>query len=277
MLPKKSAKAGCFPCFSRDCLPGDSMHKVSVSHERLSPNARQEYRRHRYLFCSALICALIILAFVLVLDRSTAMAVDPTPTATPPIGGDLPGGRGQPGAINASQQNAADAAPGYCPSSGGSTQYENITNAILTPNGDGTMKLQLNVFIANPEGCVAGQECPSYDASPEHVNAWIDWNGDKQWDEAERVMDKDLTGYLAINYAGTMAGISQFSIPATFTETTWLRANLGYLHDPNDACEVSWQWGNVLDQQVLLHPPKIKEIKVMGSKDVNNPMTTYDV
>ncbi len=76
---------------------------------------------------------------------------------------------------------------------------------------------------------MAGQECPSYDPSPEHVNAWIDWNGDKVWDASERVMDKDLTGFTAINYFGTMTGISQFTIPAVFTETTWLRANLGYL------------------------------------------------
>ena len=184
------------------------MHKFSVCHELLSPNAKQENRLHRLLFCKAMICPLIILAFVLVLDRSTATAVDATPAATPAISNDRHGGRRQPDTISASQQNAAGAAPGYCPSSGGSTQYEHISNAILTPNGDGTMKLQVNVFIANPEGCVAGQECPSYDPSPEHVNAWIDWNGDKKWDEAERVMDKDLTGYLAINYGGTMTGIS---------------------------------------------------------------------
>ncbi|MCE7983042.1 MAG: hypothetical protein DYG89_17800 [Caldilinea sp. CFX5] len=227
-------------------------------------------------FNKAISCLLLIMAFVLAADGSTAMAVDPTPTAIP-TSSDPSNGRGQPNNINASQQHGADAAPGYCPSSGGSSEFERITAAILTPNGDGTMKLQVNVFIANPEKCVAGQECPSYDPSPEHVNAWIDWNGDKKWDAAERVMDKTLTGYLAINYNGTMTGISQFTMPATFTETTWLRANVGYLHDPNDACEVSWQWGNVLDQPLVLRPPKIKAIKVTGSKDVNHPMTTYDV
>ena len=253
------------------------MQKFSIGNALLFPNPKQVHRLHYLLFCKAMIVAFIVLAFAFVVDRSTATAADAAPTATPTNSSEQLGGRGQPNASRASRPNAAAAAPGYCPASGGSTQYENITNAILTPNGDGTMKLQVNVFIANPKGCVAGQECPSYDASPEHVNAWIDWNGDKKWDDGERVMDKDLTGYAAINYAGTMTGISQFAIPATFTETTWLRANLGYLDDPNDACQVSWSWGNVVDQQVLLKAPQIKEIKVAGSKDVNNPMTTYDV
>ena len=252
------------------------MQKFSVCLVLLSTTAKQETKLHRLLLCKAIFCALIIMAFVFILDLSTATAVDATPTSTP-TSSDPHRGRGEPNTISASQQNATGAAPGYCSSSGGSTQFENITNAILTPNGDGTMKLQVNVFIANPDGCVAGQECPSYDPSPEHVNAWIDWNGDKQWADAERVMDKDLTGYLGINYAGTMTGISQFAIPATFTQTTWLRANLGWSHDPNDACEVSWAWGNVVDQPVLLKAPQVKEIKVIGSKDVNNPMTTYDV
>jgi len=220
---------------------------------------------------------LITLAFACVVGQSKVSAADATPTVTPSISRLHRNGRGQPSKLIASQPNAASAAPGYCPSSGGSTQFERITNAIVTPNGDGTMKLQVNVYIANPEGCVSGQECPSYDPSPEHVNAWIDWNGDKQWDASERVMDRDLTGFLAINYAGTMTGISQFTIPGTFTESTWLRANVGYLHDPNDACEVSWQWGSVFDQPVLLKAPQIKSIKATGGKDANNLMTTYDV
>ena len=48
---------------------------------------------------------------------------------------------------------------------------------------------------------------------------------------------------------------------------------------------VSWEdamaycrWlSKVTDQPVTLKVPKIKEVKVAGSKDPNNPMTTYDV
>jgi len=170
-----------------------------------------------------------------------------------------------------------DPAPEYCSSTGGSTSYENISNITITPNADGTMQMKVDVFIANPEGCTAGTPCPSYDNSPEYVNAWIDWNGDKVWDSSERVLDKALTGYLTINYGGTMSTIAQITPPATFTETTWLRANLGWSFDPNDACTSTWEWGNVVDQQLTLSAPKIKEIKISGSKDPKHPMTTYDV
>ena len=150
-------------------------------------------------FSAAIFCALGILALSFIFGGATAKAVDAAPTATP-IGTPTAGSsssstRHPPATFSPSQASAASAAPGYCSSTGGSPQYENISGAFLTPNGDGTMKLQLNVFIANPEGCVAGQECPSYDPSPEHVNAWIDWNGDKVWDPSERVMDKDLFGH----------------------------------------------------------------------------------
>ncbi|MCB0128243.1 MAG: hypothetical protein KDE58_38520, partial [Caldilineaceae bacterium] len=228
------------------------MQKFSVHHALLRPIARQEDHLRWRFFCQFFLAALILVVMICGVKRSTAIADDTLPTATSTSTPEGPNTRGLTHPVSASQPTVVSAASGYCPSNGGSSEFERITNAILTPNGDGTMRLQVNVFIANPEGCVAGQECPTYEASPEHVNAWIDWNGDKQWDASERVMDKDLTGYSAINYAGTMTGISQFAIPATFTNTTWLRANVGYLHDPNDACELSWQYGNVLDQPVRL-------------------------
>lgn len=232
-------------------------------------------------FSAAIFCALAILALSSFFGGSTALAVDGAPTATP-IGNPIAGSgsnstRRLPAPFSATQVSAASAAPGYCSSIGGSTEFERITGASLTPNGDGTMKLQVNVFITNAEGCPAGQECPAYEATPEYVNAWIDWNGDKIWDPSERVMDKELTGFTAINYFGTMTGISQFTIPAAFTETTWLRTNLGYRYDPNVPCEAAWDWGSVLDQPVLLKAPKVKDITVTGSKDASNPMTTYGV
>jgi hypothetical protein len=209
------------------------------------------------------------MVFSFAVNQPIATAMNVTPTAAPATSAKQPRmpeplsalRAAQLPAARAAQLPAASAAPGYCPSSGGSTQFERIGSAALISNGDGTMRLQVNVIIANPEGCVPGQECPSYDPSPEHVNAWVDWNGDKTWDPSEHVMDKDLTGYLGINFAGTMTGISQFVIPATITETTWLRVNLGYLHDPNDPCEASWTWGGVSDQQVLLNVPTITAIK----------------
>lgn len=91
-------------------------------------------------------------------------------------------------------------APGYCDSLGGSTSFESIRSVTLTPNPDGTYRLVVQVFIANPTGCKVGKECPEYDNSPEFVNVWIDWNGDGNWDDSERVLDAALTGYFNINY-----------------------------------------------------------------------------
>lgn len=234
--------------------------------------ARARLRRRVRLNPAAKITLLLALALLCLLaaDSRPAWAAEPGPDAPRPT----------PDAAapaSAAGFTTLAAAPGYCPSAGGDTNYERITNVILTDNNDGTMKMQVDVFIANPQGCVAGEECPSYDPSPENVNAWIDWNGDKVWDASEQVLDKALTGYLAINYGGTMTGIAQFPIPAGITETTWLRANLGWSVDPNDACTPSWAWGNVVDQAVALKVPKVKEVKVEGSKDPKNPMTTYDV
>lgn len=169
-----------------------------------------------------------------------------------------------------------NAAPGYCSSSGGSTSYEYISNVSLTPNPGGTMKLTVQVFIANPGGCTAGEPCEQYDPSPEYVNVWIDWNGDKTWDASERVMDKALTGYLSINYRGTMTAVTQFTLPASeiTSEPTWMRANLGWDHDPNDPCESSWTWGNVVDKQLHLGAPEIKSITAKGIDAAGDNPTT---
>jgi hypothetical protein len=183
----------------------------------------------------------------------------------------------EPGLTGTSGSNAS---PGYCSSSGGNTSYEYINSIALTPTPSGAMKLVVQVYIANPGGCIAGEPCEEYDPSPEYVNVWIDWNGDKTWDASEKVMDKALTGYLSINYRGTMTAVTQFTPPVTgiTTEPTWLRANLGWDHDPNDPCESSWEWGNVLDKELHLKSPEIKSISAKGvGTDGDNPTTGKQV
>lgn len=64
--------------------------------------------------------------------------------------------------------SGAVAAPGYCSSSGGGTSYESINSVSLAPNPGGTMKLTVQVIIANPDGCSAGEPCGTYDSSPEY-------------------------------------------------------------------------------------------------------------
>lgn len=167
------------------------------------------------------------------------------------------------------------AAPGYCSSSGGSTAYEYIQNIALTQHQSGTYQLIADIFIANPESCISGLPCPSYDNSPEYVNVWIDWNGDQVWDSSEQVMDLALTGYQSINYQGTMTAVGQFSPPVGATSVpTWLRANLGWETDPNDPCALSWTWGHVTDIAVNLYAPVIEAITAIGVGTVDEQPET---
>ncbi|MBW2663014.1 MAG: hypothetical protein JRD93_13715 [Deltaproteobacteria bacterium] len=167
-------------------------------------------------------------------------------------------------------------APGYCSSSGGSHLYEYIEDAYYTQMTDDTISITVEIYIANPDNCVSGEECPQYDDSPEYVNAWIDWNGDQTFEESERVLDVDLTGYLGINYYGTMSTSTIVSVPEGAVDTTYMRVNLGWDYDPNDPCKVSWIWGDIVDRVVSprIAVPNIDEIIVTGIPETKNPMTS---
>jgi hypothetical protein len=171
-------------------------------------------------------------------------------------------------------------APGYCISNGGSTAYEYISSVDYTLNPSGTMIITVDIFIDNPGGCTYGNPCPEYDPSPEYVNAWIDWDGDGDFEAHERVLDEDLTGYGAINYFGTMTTSTIVTIPDGAVDMTWMRVNLGWDHDPDDPCELSWTWGDVYDEKVstLTDFPFIEDIIVHGpAGDDANPTTTHPV
>ena len=171
-------------------------------------------------------------------------------------------------------------ASGYCPSNGGNTAYEYICGANYTKYPTGTMAITVEIFIANPTGCAYGDPCPEYDNSPEYVNAWIDWDGDGVWEAHERVIDADLIGYHDLNYYGTMTTSAIVTIPPGSANTTWMRVNLGWNHDPNDPCELSWTWGDVFDERVSTETdlPQIEDIIVTGPPgNEADPMTTFPV
>lgn len=159
-----------------------------------------------------------------------------------------------------------ESAPGYCSSSGGSTYYESISSADIIQQSGGNLLITIDIFIANPTGCIAGSPCPEYDSSPEYINGWIDWNGNQIFEAHEKILDEALTGYLAINYQGTMTKAVSVAIPPNAVETTWMRVNLGWAHDPNNPCEQYWTWGNVYDRQVQIKKTRIKKLDAL--KDV---------
>lgn len=207
-------------------------------------------------------CALRTLALIASLlaisARPSVSASGRTLPATPPSG------------------PAALAAPGYCSSTGGSTAYESITNVSLTRLPGNALRVQVDVYIANPQGCTAGNPCPSYDPSPENVNVWIDWNGDHVWDASEKVMDQAGSGYLNINYQGTMTFLTTVVIPPTAVGETWLRASLGWGSDPDTPCISSWTWGNVFDRVVRFEKLAVTSISATGAEtrmqDVSDPV-----
>ena len=130
------------------------------------------------------------------------------------------------------------------------------------------MTITVNVYIANPSGCTYGEPCPSYDSSPEYVHVWVDWNGDKVFGDDEQVINDALTGYLNINYRGTMVSSHVVTVPSDAANHTWMRANLGWSSygDPcNNPCSSSWSWGSVIDKEIgILTPPSIKDINITG-------------
>jgi hypothetical protein len=145
----------------------------------------------------------------------------------------------------------ASSATGYCPSFGGSHSFEYISDVKYKLNFDNTMVITIKIYIVNPGGCVSGAPCPTYDSSPEYVNAWIDWNGDKDFDDpGEKVIDEALTGYTEINYTGNMSISKIITIPSDSVGSTWMRVNLGWGYDPNDPCQSSWGFGDVVDKEV---------------------------
>lgn len=172
---------------------------------------------------------------------------------------------------------STSSAPGYCDSVGGSHIYEYILDVDYTQMTEDTMAITVEIYIANPTGCTSGDPCPEYDESPEYINGWIDWDGDQVFDSDERVLDVALTGYLGINYYGTMSTSTIVTIPESVAgNLTWMRVNLGWDHDPNDPCEYSWTWGDIVDRLVAIgmEVPQIDEIIVTGIPDANNPTTS---
>jgi len=182
-----------------------------------------------------------------------------------------PAPEGQPSLLS----STTPPAPGYCPSFGGSVYWESINDVVVVENSDGTLTIKVDVWIANPSGCVSGEPCPAYETNPEYVNAWIDFDGNGSWDPNERVMDAVLNDYTrVVNFRGVMHTESVTAVPPNAVRPTWLRVNLGWGYDPNDPCEDDWSYGNVRDKEVL-STVKVAELWSQGDvpiREVQNPV-----
>lgn len=162
----------------------------------------------------------------------------------------------------------------YCASDGGDTSYEYIQGVTTSIISEGVLAITVEIFIANPSNCTSGNPCPEYDDSPEYINAWIDWNGNNIFDSNEKVINAALTGYSGINFSGTMSTSTVVNIPGDAVGLTWIRVNLGWGDDPNDPCQLSWGYGNVLDKEVIIlnNPPEIEDITIIGTGEGVNPI-----
>ncbi len=163
---------------------------------------------------------------------------------------------------------------GYCPSNGGWLDYENIQSITYHVDGD-SISFDVVVWISNPTGCTVGSECVVYDFSPEHINGWIDWNGDSLWnDYTEQVLDLNLTDYLTIDYHGQMPGGGRAQIPAQHVEEPMMRVNLGWtglwggIQDP---CADRWAWGDVKDLKInLSRKYDVTKLTVSGGNKIKD-------
>ncbi|MCB1121555.1 MAG: hypothetical protein KJT03_08405, partial [Verrucomicrobiae bacterium] len=143
-------------------------------------------------------------------------------------------------------------APGYPPTSGGSHQYEYIATASVEKINDTTAYFEVIIFLVNPTGCTTGSECKEYDESPQFVNVWADWNGDKVFEENEQIMAEAGTGYGAIGYSGNMRLSAKATIPPLVATGSYFRVMHGWNTSPGPTLE-GWKWGDARDFPLDIH------------------------
>ncbi|MCU7513908.1 MAG: T9SS type A sorting domain-containing protein [Ignavibacteria bacterium] len=168
-----------------------------------------------------------------------------------------------------------DGAPGYCAPGSHSTTYESINSVKVKETFTG-IEITVVVNITNPYGCVANNPCQSYDASPENINVWIDWDGDKTWGNRpdEYVIHEGMKGYAIGFDSHLMTLIKDVKVPADAKRPAWMRVNLGWGYDPTDPCQADWTYGDVKDYPILwgLNITEISAIGNIELKDVPKPL-----
>lgn len=60
-----------------------------------------------------------------------------------------------------------------------------------------------------------------------------------------------------------MTASSIVTIPENAVSETWMRVNLGWGYDPNNPCEYSWTWGDVVDKKSIVRLFFLEQVKII--------------
>jgi len=148
-------------------------------------------------------------------------------------------------------------APGYGTSMAKSQYYEHLgdhpnndvkdqTGVVTTLNDDGTLDITVKVWTKG--------------GAWEYLNVWIDWDGDKTFEDDEKVV---ATPHQYYNSGYTTQTFPSISIPSDAVAKTYLRAQLSSWPD-NPGPVATWDYGDVEDYEITLLTPEIPEFATIA-------------
>jgi len=146
-------------------------------------------------------------------------------------------------------------APGYGTSVAKYQYYEHLgdhpnndekdqTGVVTTLNDDGTLDITVKVWTKK--------------GYYEYLNVWIDWDGDKTFEDDEKV----VADYKYYSKGYTTQTFPSISIPSDAVATTYLRAQLSYWVNPGPVA--TWKWGDVEDYEITLPTTEIPEFATIA-------------
>jgi hypothetical protein len=113
--------------------------------------------------------------------------------------------------------------------------------------------------------------CPSCLNSPHYVVAWIDWNGNHVWEDAE-------LAYYAAPFYGTFSGSNNPREcegdtvmtpivripPGVASDSVWMRVGVFYNAAFIKPCADAFIYGNTVDHKILLRDAAVVRLDVEG-------------
>ena len=147
-------------------------------------------------------------------------------------------------------------APGYGTSEAKSQYFEHLgdhpnndvmdqTGVVTTLNDGGTLDITVKVWTKG--------------GAWEYLNVWIDWDGDKTFEDDEKVV---ATPYQWYDSGYTTQTFPSISIPSNAVTKTYLRAQLSC--PDNQGPVATWDYGDVEDYEITLLTPEIPEFATIA-------------